>query len=163
MSGLLFDARLCVRALLRTKGMASGAALAIALGVAATITLFSIVHHATRGLPFDDAHELVVLSLVDPRTRSTDFGVRPFDYRQWVEQQRSFEGAHLRVFGRLRDDVTAARARAGLAHVQQRLARASGDFGTGHRDRSTRGQVRRGAAPASGSFKAPPVAASANC
>src|SRR5688500_4499056 len=87
MDRFLFDARLTVRALLRSKMLAFSAVVAMALGIGATTTLFSIVRGATRDLPFRDAHELVV---VHPRSRAPA-STHAFDYLHWSEQQQSFD------------------------------------------------------------------------
>jgi predicted permease len=58
------------------------AVLALAMGIGFTTTMFSIVHGATRPLPFVDAHELVALEKITPRG-SEYLGTGPFDYAAW--------------------------------------------------------------------------------
>jgi hypothetical protein len=89
MDRFLFETRLALRALLRAKLVTLSAVVAMALGIGATTTLFSIVRGATRSLPFRDAEQLMVVRATSPRQGSLP--TRPFDYQQWSEQQRSFE------------------------------------------------------------------------
>ncbi len=55
---------------------------ALAMGIGFTTTMFSIVHGATRPLPFADAHELVALEKVTQRA-SEYATTGPFDYAAW--------------------------------------------------------------------------------
>ena len=58
------------------------AVVALAMGIGFTTTMFSIVHGATRPLPFADAHELVALEKVTPRgSKYANTGA--FDYGIW--------------------------------------------------------------------------------
>jgi predicted permease len=91
MDRFLLDVRQSLRGLRRSKGLAAGASLALALGIGATTTLFSIVYGATRGLPFDEPDELVVVTRTQPREGLDDVPARAFDYASWSEQQTSFE------------------------------------------------------------------------
>lgn len=92
MERLILDTRHALRGLLRQKGLVLGAVAALALGIGATTTMFSIVHGGTRGLPFDDAHELVVLTSTRPGAGLQDLLPTVADYLAWTQQQRSFEG-----------------------------------------------------------------------
>jgi predicted permease len=58
------------------------AVLALAMGIGFTTTMFSIVHGATRPLPFRDAHRLIALEKLTPRG-SSFVGTWPFDYAAW--------------------------------------------------------------------------------
>ena len=58
------------------------AVVALAMGIGFTTTMFSIVHGATRPLPFADAHELVALEKVTQRA-SEYATTGPFDYAAW--------------------------------------------------------------------------------
>jgi predicted permease len=77
--------------------------LALAMGIGFTTTMFSIVHGATRPLPFTDAHELVALEKVTPRA-SEDAGIVAFDYGVWSASASlaavgAFESIELNVAG----------------------------------------------------------------
>ncbi len=91
MDRFLLDIRLGLRGLARGKGLTLGAALALALGVGATTTMFSIIHGGTRDLPFAEPRELVVLARTIPRLGVDDLAPRPFDYLSWSAEARSFE------------------------------------------------------------------------
>jgi hypothetical protein len=56
------------------------AVLALAMGIGFTTTMFSIVHGATRPLPFHDAHEIVA---IDPTVDAAGF-------RRWRDAARSY-------------------------------------------------------------------------
>ena len=59
---LISDVRTAVRGLLRSKGFALSAALTLALGIAATTTIFSVVYGVLlRPLPYHDAGRVVVI------------------------------------------------------------------------------------------------------
>jgi putative ABC transport system permease protein len=91
MDRFLLDIRHSLRALRRSRGLALGASVALALGIGATTTLFSIVRGGTSNLPFEEPDELVVLTTTSARQGRTDLPVRPFDLAAWSEQQASFE------------------------------------------------------------------------
>jgi len=86
------DVRATLRALRRTPGTAFIAVLALAMGIGFTTTMFSIVHGATRSLPFDEPDELVIITSTIQRIGALDMGARPFDYQAWSADQHSFEG-----------------------------------------------------------------------
>lgn len=91
MDFLFFELRHALRAMVRNRTLTLSAASALALGVGATTTLFSIVHGATRGLPFERARELVAVTQTDPRRGWDNLGAWAFDYRAW-SSARSFQG-----------------------------------------------------------------------
>jgi predicted permease len=74
-------------------GLALAATLALALGMGATTSMFSIVHGGLRPLPFDDAHEIVALTQNVRRAGATivDAGLQPDDLRTWSAQLPSLE------------------------------------------------------------------------
>ena len=90
MEQLLVDVRLAARSLRRQKVMALGAAVALGLGVTASTSMFGIVHGVTRGLPFEEADELVALVGSSPRYGELQV-VAAGDYLQWRRRARSFE------------------------------------------------------------------------
>ena len=62
MMDLLSDFRIAARGLLRSKGFACAGAITLALGIAATTTIFSVVYGVLlRPLPYRDADRLVVI------------------------------------------------------------------------------------------------------
>ncbi|MEX2284594.1 MAG: ABC transporter permease [Gemmatimonadota bacterium] len=91
MDHLWFDLRQTLRGLKRAKGLTVGAALALAMGLGAVTTLFSIVHGALRELPFDEAHELLMVTRTSPRLGWVDRGGNAFDYDTWSRSVRGFE------------------------------------------------------------------------
>lgn len=91
MDSLLFELRLALRTLARSRGLTLSAALALAIGIGATTTLFSIVHGALRQLPFEDAEELVAITQTDARRGWANLPSRPFEVRAWSSAS-SFEG-----------------------------------------------------------------------
>ena len=66
-------------------GLALVATLALALGIGATTSMFSIVHGGLRPLPFDDPHEIVALTQSAPRAggTATDLGLQFDDFSTW--------------------------------------------------------------------------------
>jgi predicted permease len=75
------------------------------MGIGFTSTMFSIVHGATRPLPFADAHELVAIEKVIQRASVAYGGTWPFDYEAWGAA-RAFEslGAYQSVEQNLAGD-----------------------------------------------------------
>ncbi len=105
------DVRFAVRALLKRPGTSALAAIALALGIGLTTTMFSIVDGVfLRGLPFERADRLLVIGEQDARLsdqRPRDVPMN--DYLEWREAQRSFEElAAFSSFGATlaADDVT---------------------------------------------------------
>jgi putative ABC transport system permease protein len=72
-------------------GVAITAVIALAMGIGFTTTMFSIVHGATRSLPFDDPDELVAIQKIPARGAPGSGDARPFDYRAWRDEVASFE------------------------------------------------------------------------
>jgi predicted permease len=68
------------------------AVIALGMGIGFTTTMFSIVHGATRSLPFDDPQELVAIQKIPTRGVPGSANARPFDYRAWRNSVTSFEG-----------------------------------------------------------------------
>jgi putative ABC transport system permease protein len=71
-------------------GAAVAAVVALALGIGFSTTMFSIVHGATKGLPFEDAAEIVAVQRL-----ATGPGAVPTstvrDFKLWAHNVRSFE------------------------------------------------------------------------
>jgi predicted permease len=92
MDSVFFELRLALRSLVRNRALTMSAALALALGIGATTTLFSIVHGGLARLPFEQPDELVMLTRTNPRNGANDMGATAFDYIQWSASVRGFEG-----------------------------------------------------------------------
>lgn len=85
------DLRQAARALRREPAFAVTAVVALALGIGLTTASFSIVWGTLlRGLPFDDAHELVHFERSDGER--VDLPVTPHDLMAWREANRTFVG-----------------------------------------------------------------------
>ncbi len=91
METILVEVRQTLRALRKEPGLVALAVLALAMGIGFPTTMFSIVHGGTRGLPFDEAHELVAITRAVPERGIDDLRPQPFDYLEWSNQQTSFE------------------------------------------------------------------------
>jgi predicted permease len=77
----------------RQKGLAALAALALALGIGLTTTMFSILDAMVlRGLPFANASRLMHLEMSRLSHHQGSLEVPVHDYLDWRDRQRSFEG-----------------------------------------------------------------------
>src|ERR1700733_2492326 len=93
MTGLLQDLRYAIRALHRHFGFAIMAVSILALGIAASTTIFSVVDAVLfRPLPYRDSDRLVKLGETT-RYQGTESGVYVSvqDFLDWRETARSFE------------------------------------------------------------------------
>ena len=92
MHSVVSHIRYGVRMLVRRPGLAITAVTALALGIGLTTTMFSIVYVAVlRGLPFEDAGELVALFRNRPAQGADFMGLNIHDFQDWRTQQTSFE------------------------------------------------------------------------
>ncbi len=90
MAGLLSDLRFGVRMLLKRAGTSTLAAIALALGIGLTTTMFSIVNGAVlRGLPFEDSDQFVHLGRLI-KGESDDREVPLHDFVDWRDRQTVF-------------------------------------------------------------------------
>jgi predicted permease len=89
MSGFLQDLRYAGRMLIKSPWMSATSSGALALGIAVTAVMFSIVYGALmRGLPFEGGDRIMMLQ----RTlRGGTMSGSIHDYLDWREQQTSFE------------------------------------------------------------------------
>ena len=72
---VLADVRIAARGLLRSKSFALAGAITLALGIAATTTIFSVVYGVLlRPLPYRDADRLVIVAAA----QRTETGPRTF-------------------------------------------------------------------------------------
>jgi putative ABC transport system permease protein len=86
------DLRLSLRLFARNPGLASFAALAIALGIGSTTTMFSISHGLLRDLPFDQAERLVYLTRDRPSESQFDLELTDREVAEWRGQQTTLAG-----------------------------------------------------------------------
>jgi predicted permease len=86
------DLRLSLRLFARNPGLASFAALAIALGIGSTTTMFSICHGLLRDLPFDQAERLVYLTRDRPAESQFALELTDREIAEWREQQTTLDG-----------------------------------------------------------------------
>jgi putative ABC transport system permease protein len=92
MDRYLVDLKSSLRMLGRSPGLTLSAVAALAMGIGFPTAMFSIVHGGTRDLPFEQPHELVVLTQTHPRRGLMDLQAGSFDYAEWSRQLRQFEG-----------------------------------------------------------------------
>jgi putative ABC transport system permease protein len=91
------DVRHGTRLLARNPGLTVVAVLALTLGIGLTATMFSIVYGVLfRGLPFDDAKQIVHIEESNLPEGENSLEVPIHDYLDWKAQQRSF--THLAAF-----------------------------------------------------------------
>ena len=82
------DIRCALRVLGRDKGFTLVAALALALGISATTSLFTVVNAVLlRGLPLADPDRLISITMRDPRNRQLAMSYPDFD--DWQRASRS--------------------------------------------------------------------------
>ena len=87
---MLQDLRFALRLIVKNRWFSAAAVVALALGIGVNAVGFSIVYAAFfRGLPFDNADRLFVLTW---QTRQGRRNVSHAEFRDWREQNRSFDG-----------------------------------------------------------------------
>jgi putative ABC transport system permease protein len=92
MDKLLQDLRYGFRGLIKSPAFTAIAVIAIALGVGATTSIFSVVNAVLfRSLPYHDPERLVVVWEKNIARDRRDNVVSPANYLEWVEQNQSFE------------------------------------------------------------------------
>ncbi|HEX2251637.1 MAG TPA: ABC transporter permease [Thermoanaerobaculia bacterium] len=92
MDHLLRDLRVAARSLTRHPALAILAVVALSLGIGLTGAMFSIVHGATRELPFERADRLIHLERNNLAEDIESMEVPIHDLLDWREAQTSFEG-----------------------------------------------------------------------
>ena len=91
-AGVVVDLAQAVRALRRRPIQAATAALTLGLGIGVVGTAFSILWGTVlRGLPFEEAEQLVHFERANPSGGQLSLSVTPHDYLAWKEAQGSFE------------------------------------------------------------------------
>ncbi len=90
---LMTDARYALRMLIKSPVFAGTVILVLALGIGGNVAIFSIVNAALiRPLPYEEPGRLVLLWGNVQRARIERRGASIPDYRNWSEQNGSFEG-----------------------------------------------------------------------
>ena len=95
---LLDDARASIRSLVRTPGVTIVSLVALALGIGANVTVFTISSNVLfKGFPFDKSDR--ILYLLDQNVAKDQFmGISHAEFRDWQEHAKSFEGLALAGF-----------------------------------------------------------------
>jgi predicted permease len=92
MHSLWQDLRFGVRTLLRAPGFAAVAITALALGIAANSAIFTVIDGVLlKPLPYRDPGRLVRVYAYNPVERFTQFPLSPADFRDYRNDNRSFE------------------------------------------------------------------------
>jgi predicted permease len=87
------DVRLAARLLLKDKWFTLAAVAALALGIAANNTVFTIVNGVLlRDLPFDEPERIVSVGVKNSQNATNLSGVSFADVREWQEGVRTFDG-----------------------------------------------------------------------
>ncbi|UCG87551.1 MAG: ABC transporter permease [Gemmatimonadota bacterium] len=87
----LHDLRYSLRMLLHYPGLTLIAVIALALGIGLTATTFSIVYGTIiRGLPFEDSHQLVLITRNNLSAGNARLGVVLRDLWAWQDRQSTF-------------------------------------------------------------------------
>jgi putative ABC transport system permease protein len=88
----LDDLRYAIRTLRKAPGFAAAATLTIALGIAATTLIFSVVNAAIlRALPYREPGRLMRVAEKNDKLNLPLFATSVLNYLSWKEQTRSFE------------------------------------------------------------------------
>jgi predicted permease len=89
---MLNDLRLALRTLAKSPGFVVLAVFTLAVGVAVSTTMFSIVNAvALRGLPFPDQHRLIHVENHNLKDGINSMGVSVLDFADYRAAQKSFE------------------------------------------------------------------------
>ena len=92
MYNLLRDLRYGFRQLARAPGLAIFAAIAIALGIGSTTTMFSISHGLLRDLPFQEPDRLIYLFRDQVPRNRLDILLNAHEFQTWRDAQTTLEG-----------------------------------------------------------------------
>lgn len=88
---VLQDLRFAFRVLLKNRWLTAAAATALALGIGANTTVFTLVNAVLiRSLPFEDGDRIMALGTRDPQDRER--GVSLLDFEDWRDSVRTFSG-----------------------------------------------------------------------
>ena len=92
MDYLMRSLRFAVRIFLRSPSFTLIAVLALALGIGAVTTMFSVINGALlRGLPFENPSELMFVKRWDKDRQPWNTGIPVLDFEDIAREQRSFE------------------------------------------------------------------------
>jgi predicted permease len=92
MDFLIRSFRYALRLLIKSPAFTLIAVVALALGIGAVTTMFSVINGAViRGLPFEEPHELMFVKRWDRERQPWNTGIPVLDFRDFNERQRSFE------------------------------------------------------------------------
>jgi putative ABC transport system permease protein len=87
------DVRFALRMLRKNPGFTAVAVLALALGIGANNTVFTIVNTILfKSLPFRDGHEIMALGCTQIARGQQRMAVSYLDFRDWGAQSRCFQG-----------------------------------------------------------------------
>jgi len=91
---LLHDIRFALRTLVKSPGFTAVAVTALALGIGANATVFTLTNAILfKGFPFDHSDRILYLNTKDANLPVDRFsGISYPDFRDWREQTKSFEG-----------------------------------------------------------------------
>ena len=89
---LVQDIRFSIRSLLRSPGFSMVAVLCLAIGIAATASIFTVVRSTlVRPLPYRDADRLVSIYSAMPDRQTRGGNISYHDYHAWRTMNRTFE------------------------------------------------------------------------
>jgi len=92
MSGLMSDIRFGFRMLMKRPGITAAAVLCLALGIGVTLTMFTFVSAALiKPLPYDHIESIVWVMETAPKRGFDWLGVAYPNFRDWREQNTTFE------------------------------------------------------------------------
>lgn len=114
---LMNDLRLTVRSLMRSPGFATVAVLCLALGIAATASIFTVVRGVlVRPLPYPESDRLVAIYGAMPERQERGINISYHDYHAWRTINRTFTdvGAWTWSTVTISSDVEAERVESGL-------------------------------------------------
>lgn len=119
------DLRFGLRTLAKNPGFTAVAITALALGIGANATVFSLANAILfKNLPFTDSEKVLYLTTVNPRNPRGPDGISPADYQDLRSQVRSFQtlGASVRTRANLSDDSTLPESYGGARVTANTLA-----------------------------------------
>ena len=99
---LLQDLKFAGRVLAKDRSFTLVVVLALALGIGANTTVFTLVNAVLfRGLPFPDPDRIVVVMCAQPSEGRDRTGVSYPDFRDWLAQAKSFSGLSAYQFSQM--------------------------------------------------------------
>ncbi len=86
------DVRYAVRMMIKKPAFSFVAITALALGIGANTSIFSVVNSVLlRPLPYENPDQLVIIKSTHPARGATDFGTSTPDFREWRNRNTTFE------------------------------------------------------------------------